>query len=183
MKVQITDRFDPAKVLFEADIDKPEGTSKGVLLGACLLAAFASGADLSGANLSGADLRSANLRSADLTEAKHLFFQIPQEGDLFAWKKLFGGVIAKLLIPATAKRTATPIGRKCRAEEAKVLALFSRDGVELPEDAVVSSNHDYGFTYRVGQVVKPTAPYDGDIRVECTSGIHFYVTREEAEAH
>jgi len=153
------------------------------LSGADLSGADLSGADLSGADLRSADLRSANLRSAYLSEVKCLHFQIPQEGDLHGWKKLSSGIICKLLIPAAAKRTATPISRKCRAAKAKVLALFSSDGTELPKGAIAFSSHDSTFEYRVGRVVKPVDAFNDDIREECTSGIHFFITREEAEAY
>jgi len=84
------------------------------------------GAYLYGAYLYGAYLYGANLYGANLECAKGLHFQIPQEGALIVFKKTTAGVV-KLCIPAEAKRTATPIGRKCRAEFAKVL--------EAPKDA------------------------------------------------
>ena len=127
-------------------------------------------AQKNGADLSGADLRGADLSGADLSGTYLPFFQIPQEGSLIVWKKVRGG-LAKLEIPASARRTATPIGRKCRAEFALVL--------EAPSGA--SDIHTGKTPYVVGQVVRPDK-YDDDIRVECTSGIHFFLTREEAEA-
>lgn len=139
--------------------------------GAVLIAALASGADLYGANLYGADLYGANLSGADLGEVKNLFFQIPQEGELIVWKKVMGGV-CKLRIPPEAKRTTTPMGRKCRAEWVEVL--------EAPEDG--RGMHDSSVVYRASEIVRPDK-YDDDIRVECTHGIHFFLTKEEAEAY
>ena len=43
------------------------------------------------------------------------------------------------------------------------------------------SLHDPSFIYRVGETVKPDR-YDDDVRVECTSGIHFFITKPEAES-
>ncbi|WP_333998256.1 pentapeptide repeat-containing protein [Burkholderia orbicola] len=133
------------------------------------------GADLYGANLRGADLYGADLRGANLGDVKNLVFQIiPEEGAFIGWKKLKGGVIAKLEIPADAKRNSTPVGRKNRAEFVRVLELFGA------EEAV--SQHDGETVYRVGEIVRPDS-YNDDIRLECTNGIHFFITRAEAEAY
>ena len=131
------------------------------------------GANLRGANLWGADLRGANLRGADLREAnlqeaRTPYFQIPQEGSLIVWKKLRGKVLCKLKIPENAKRTTSLVGRKCRAEFAEVL---EGEGVSLYDDMT---------EYKVGKIVKPES-YNDDIRFECASGIHFFLTKEEAE--
>ncbi|HEF4749723.1 TPA: pentapeptide repeat-containing protein [Burkholderia multivorans] len=142
---------------------------------AYLSGAYLSGANLSGANLRGADLRGADLSGADLSDVKNFAFQIiPEEGAFVGWKKLKNGVIAKLEIPADAKRTSTPIGRKNRAEFVRVLELFgAEEGL---------SQHDSKTVYRVGEIVRPDS-YNDDIRLECTNGIHFFVTRAEAEAY
>jgi hypothetical protein len=139
------------------------------LSGADLSGAYLSGAGLSGANLRSADLSGADLRSANLEKARGLAFQIPQEGELIVWKAVEGGV-CKLRIPPEAKRTASMIGRKCRAEWVEVL--------EAPENG--AGLHDSSVIYRAGEVVRPDK-YDPDPRVECTHGIHFFQTREEAE--
>jgi uncharacterized protein YjbI with pentapeptide repeats len=129
------------------------------------------GADLNGASLNGASLNGANLDGADLENVKGLAYQIPQEGELIVWKAVKGGV-CKLRVPPEAKRTATPMGRKCRAEWVEVL--------EAPEDG--DGLHDSGVIYRAGEIVRPDK-YDPDPRVECTHGIHFFQTKEEAEAY
>ena len=149
------------------------------LSGANLRNANLSNANLSGADLSGASLYGANLSGASLYGAEGLAFQIPQEGSLIVWKKLRNGVLAKLLVQEKAKRTASIVGRKCRAEYVKVLELVSPNPVA--ENAGLSS-YDGVTTYRVGRIVRPDE-YNGDPRVECTNGIHFFLTREEAEAY
>lgn len=127
-------------------------------------------ANLGNANLSGADLRGANLSSAtnvpDLPETI-----IAGEGDLIGYKKVHNG-IAKLLIPAAAKRV-NATGRKCRAEWAIVL--------ECPKDA--RSIHDPSFCYVEGETVRPTEPFDTNRWNECSTGIHFFLTRAEAVAY
>ena len=139
------------------------------LTGADLRGAYLRGAYLTRANLTGAYLRRADLTGADLTGAHLPHFQIPQEGELIVWKSTQEGLV-KLRVPPAAKRTASLVGRKCRAEFVEVL--------EAPEGAV--SRYDGDIMYVPGENVR-SDKYDGDIRVECTHGIHFFLTREEAE--
>jgi hypothetical protein len=88
------------------------------------------------------------------------------EGDLIGWKKLQSGVICKLQIPAKALRVGGLIGRKCRAEFAVVL---EGEGSGLQN----------GHVYKVGETVKPDK-YDPNPFVECSNGIHFFITKQEA---
>jgi hypothetical protein len=144
------------------------------LYGADLRGADLCKADLYGANLYGADLREANLRGVNLREAKNIpdyvasTTTICPEGDVIGWKQLAGNELAKLLIPAAAKRS-NATGRKCRAEYAVVL---EGNGVSL---------HDNDFIYRAGETVRPKEPFCEDRWEECASGIHFYLTKWEAE--
>jgi len=143
------------------------------LRGADLEGANLGRADLRGANLEGANLGRADLRGANLGGAKLPHFQIPQHGELRVYKKVNGKII-HLLIPAWAKRTASLIGRKCRASAAIVLAIQGNE----PQS---SAGSGYGsILYEIGKTVYPDS-YDPDIRVECSHGIHFFLTREEAE--
>jgi hypothetical protein len=99
---------------------------------------------------------------------------VPQSGQFTAYKKLRGGV-AKLQIPSRAKRSNAPGGRKCRASEAKVMSFIGSKENEL------ISSHNNNFIYRVGETVKPEEPFDEDWTKECTSGIHFFLSLEEAQ--
>ena len=137
------------------------------------------GADLGGADLGGAYLRGANLRGAKNADLAIAQTRILPDGDLIGWKKCVGARIVKLRIPADAKRTHAS-GRKCRAERAEVLAIYDSSGDEM---TTATSLHDRGFHYNVGQAVVPIAPFDEDMWNECASGIHFYITRAEAENH
>jgi hypothetical protein len=153
------------------------------LSGANLSRADLSGADLSGANLSGADLSRANLSRADLyradlKDAKGADLAIAKtrilaDGDLIGWKKCRQGVIVKLRIPESAKRSHA-FGRKCRAEYVDVLEVIGGE--------VGVSGHDGKTEYRAGQRVTPDA-FDENWQDECSSGIHFFITRAEAEAY
>ena len=154
------------------------------LSSADLRSANLSSADLSYANLRSADLRSANLRSANLSSAKNIpkqtaaeLLMCPEEGDFIGWKKCSDGVIAKLLIPAKAARSSAT-SRKCRAEFVKVLALF-KGGKAFVGLAETNTSRNK-TVYKVGKTVKPDK-WDADRWNECSNGIHFFITRTEAE--
>ena len=146
------------------------------LYGADLRGANLHEADLHEANLHGVDLRRANLHGADLHEADLHgadlpYFQIPQDGTLIVWKKI-NSILIKLLIPEDVKRTGSLTGRKCRAEYAEIL--------EVQNDENKISGGYADLTYEEGETIHPDS-YDGDIRIECTHGIHFFLTKEEAK--
>ena len=141
---------------------------------ASLNTVHAVGTDFSKSNFSRPNFMDANLREAKFSDIKGLYFQIPQNCALVGWGKKSGKLV-KLLIPSAAKRTACLINRKCRAEYAKVLLIANGtvDKVEV--------NNEYGKTvYRVGSRVNPHK-YCDDFRIDCAPGIHFFITREEAE--
>lgn len=124
----------------------------------------------------------ADLSDADLYGAKHddctAFFALacPEEGDFIAWKKV-GEVIIQLRIPAEAKRSSAT-SRKCRCEYAEVLELQNLDGTLYEDDKIVNYNH-VETIYKVGEIVHPDS-WDDDRWNECSHGIHFFVTRDEA---
>jgi len=145
------------------------------LHGANLCGANLCGANLHGANLYGANLCGANLRGANLCGAKNIpkmpWTIIVPEGDLIVYKKTTNQVI-KLLIPKEAKRS-NGTSRKCRAEYAIVLECVGK----------TFSKHNSSYFYEKGMTVRPTKPFDEDRWNECASGIHFFLTREEAEEY
>ena len=156
--------------------------SGAILSGANLYGANLYGANLSGANLYRADLSGANLyRAYHLDAARGLFLPTvcPSDGEFTAWKKCKDGAVVKLLIPDTALRSSAT-GRKCRASEAVVLTIYDKGGNEISE---ARSGHDSDFIYRVGETVKPVQKFDTNRWNECAPGIHFFVTREEAERY
>jgi hypothetical protein len=139
-----------------------------------LQGAYLEGADLQGADLEGADLQGAYLEGAKNAELPMARTRILPEGDLIGWKKCRNGVIVQLLIPQKARRSHA-FGRKCRAEAVVVMAVF-------PPDQKAESIHTSGFFYGKGGVVTPDW-WDEDWTKECGGGIHFYISRAEAEAH
>jgi len=147
------------------------------LSGANLSDANLSGAYLRGANLSGANLSDAYLRDAYLSGAKGADYAIActrilPDGELIGWKKCKGGVIVKLRIPADAKRSHA-FGRKCRAEYADVLEVIGAD-------VAYTEAHGPTTEYRAGARVIPDS-WDDNWQDECSHGIHFFITRLEAE--
>ena len=95
------------------------------------------------------------------------------DGTIIGWKKLQNDVICKLEIPAEARRVNST-GRKCRAEYAKVLWLS--------KGTPACGTYDPNLIYKVGETVWSDS-YDFDFRLECSHGIHFFITREEAESY
>ena len=147
------------------------------LAGAYLADAYLADANLMRANLTGAYLTGAYLAGAYLPP---LAVQLP-DGEFTAWKRVRGDVILELRIPADARRTASLVGRKCRADAARVVSASHPDGTAHAGVRFVSL-YSETFAYVVGEVV--TEPwYDGDIRGECTAGVHFFATRDEAVAY
>jgi hypothetical protein len=136
------------------------------------------GANLRSADLYGANLRSANLRSADLRGAANAklvvaMTRILPEGDIHGWKKCNDNILVKLLIPAIARRSHA-FGRKCRAEYVQVLEVI---GAEQG----VTNLHGPETVYRKDETVRANS-WDSEFANECSNGIHFFITREEAEA-
>ena len=138
-------------------------------------------ASLEGASLDHAYLDYASLVGADLRDVKNLFVPMccPSEGSFVGWKKCRGDRIVKLLIDEDAKRSSAT-GRKCRCSGAKVLSIYNRTGSVEYHEAL--STYDKSFTYKVGEHVS-VPDFDDNRWKECAAGIHFFITREEAESY
>ena len=151
------------------------------LRGANLRGANLRNSDLYGANLCGADLRAADLRGADMDEIGWniytTFYQLqcPEKGSYIAYKKA-NNMIVELEITEDAFRSSAT-SRKCRASKAKVLSITDLDG-KNPIDKI-ASNYDSRFIYTVGEIVE-VKDFDTNRWNECSTGIHHFITREEA---
>ncbi|SOB60607.1 Pentapeptide repeat-containing protein (fragment) [Pseudodesulfovibrio profundus] len=146
------------------------------LEGAYLRGADLRGAYLEGANLEGAYLRGAYLRGAYLEKIAAVTRNCPEEGAFIAWKSNKHGDIIKIEIPDLAKRLTAIGSRKCRAEFVKVLEIVGSDGEPKKQ---CGGWMDGSFIYTVGETVYPDL-YNDDPRIECTNGIHFFISRQEA---
>ena len=121
------------------------------------------------ADLRGAYLRGANLRDADLPNLQ----VCPAEGSFIAYKKAQGRVL-KLKIPSQSKRLSCLRNRKCRTEYVDVLEVIGH-----PEfTGVLKSKR--GGVYQAGQRTYADKFCD-DIRLDCSHGIQFFMTQDEAE--
>lgn len=149
-------------------------------------------ADLRNANLLYADLRIANLRnanlcSANLTGAKlddveynhrtgFFALQCPEEGSFIGYKKACNHIIKLEILPDAKRSSATT--RKCRCSSVKVLSITTLDGQD-DGTQTVSSDYDNSFVYRIGEIVR-VDNFDDNRWRECSRGIHFFMTRDEA---
>ena len=153
------------------------------------------GADLRGANLCGANLYKANLYQADLCGADLRGAEniptyvcplvCPEEGSFIGFKKaiIFNSdilddshVIVTLKILENAKRSSATT-RKCRCSEAEVISITSLNGNYSLTKAFSAFNPD--FMYEVGKIVA-VDNFDENRWNECSTGIHFFITRDEA---
>ena len=167
--------------LSRADLSEAD-LSRANLFGANLPEANLFGANLFGANLFGANLFGANY----IEKAKNLFYPIacPEIGAFVGWKKAKVKTsghecIVKLEITEDAVRSSAT-GRKCRCSKATVLEIQDLEGNVLEQVAV--SDRDENFHYIPGTVVS-VSDFDENRWNECSTGIHFYITREEAVRH
>lgn len=156
------------------------------LVGANLSKANLSEANLKGAYLSHTDLSEANLKDAELSGAilnkvrydhKTAFFaiQCPEKGSFIGYKKAKNKIIELLILEDSKRSSAT--SRTCRCDKAKVLSIESIDGKEKFTE--VESNYNSNFIYKVGEIVK-VDDFCENRWEECTTGIHFFITKQEA---
>ena len=136
-------------------------------------------ADLHDANLRGANLRNANLRGAkNIPSYLPQLVVCPPTGSFTTFKKGANQTIIELFISKNAKRSNATT-RKCRCNWAKVIAIWDIDGKPINS---TYSLHDDKFIYSVGQYVK-VDNFDDNRWNECSAGIHFFMSKEEAEKY
>lgn len=142
------------------------------------------------ANLKNADLSGANLKAAVFEDAildgivtnnktKWWDLYCPKEGAFIGYKKCVNDRLVQLLIPADAKRSSSTMNC-CRCNKAKVLTIKSFDGKESFDEAW--SLVDENFVYRKGEWVY-VDDFNDDRWWDSTTGIHFWMTREEAKEY
>ena len=146
------------------------------LYGTNLCGADLRNANLCGTNLCGADLRNANLRNAK-TNMNTIGYNLacPEKGSFIGYKKANSCIIELLILEDAKRSSATTM--KCRCDKAKVLDI--RDIGTGDKINVVKSDYDPNFIYEVGEVVSVN-DFDDDRWNECSTGIHFFMNRENA---
>lgn len=156
------------------------------LCGVDLRCASLRGADLRDVHLNCADLRYADLRyvylnGADLNgvryneQTAHFAMQCPEKGSYIGYKKAQNSIV-ELQITEDSKRSSATT-RKCRASKVKVLSITSLNGKKFFDKAV--SDYDSSFVYKVGETIE-VKDFDENRWSECSTGIHHFITREEA---
>ena len=129
------------------------------------------GANLRGANLSGADFSGANLCESIFDASEKIRKGIILEEPMIGYKKCHTHIVT-LEIPVGAIVFSINNG-KCRTNRAKVLTIS--DGLDE-----VASNWDDKFIYSIGEE-KTIKDFDMMYNIECSTGIHFFRTKEETE--
>lgn len=136
-------------------------------------------ADLCRADLRDADMSEADLRGADLNGIKTNYLTIgihpAPEGKLIGWGKKYGRII-KMEIPEDSPRSCATT-RKFRCHFADVLEIDGKTTGKIEH----SWDGSHVTIYEVGKRVYADS-WDADRWNECLHGIHFFLTREEAEA-
>ncbi len=88
-------------------------------------------------------------------------------------------LLCKLLIPSYAKRIIIE-DDKCRCDIARVLRLYMMNGEDFQGKAKPYIQRDSKLRYEVGKNVCADS-YDDCIYIECSGGIHFFMTEQEAK--
>lgn len=150
------------------------------MYGACMRGCNMEGCNICGANLYSAVLEHANLNGIISDEDTKWFrMHCPETGPILGYKKCVNDRLVQLLIPADARRTSATLP-SCRCDKAKVLTIKSFDSREEFDEAW--SLVDENFVYRKGQWVE-VKDFNEDRWMDSTTGIHFWMTREEAIAY
>lgn len=132
----------------------------------------------------------------------------PDTGSFIGWKKIkfyaenkydgrmySGDALVKLEIPEDAQRS-NAFGRKCRCSKAKVLEIMLVRNIpcycfyELTDELTdpntlpdfiftYYSLFNKNFQYKIGDIILPDT-FDSNPLNECSHGIHFFMTKEEA---
>jgi len=128
--------------------------------------------DLSGTDLSGAELSGCNITDIKINEVTFgITLNCPEEGEFIAFKKAQGKIIKIKVLADALRSSATTY--KCRCSKALVLEIS--DG-----STEIASDRDSKFIYRVGEVVE-VKDFDMNRWNECSTGIHFFMSRQMAE--
>jgi len=135
-----------------------------------------SGANFSGANFSGANFSRADFRWADFSGTKFDYRITPEEGSIIVWKKADNHII-KLKVDCK-NISGGLVSRKLRTDKAEVLEIQNLDGTESGLTSI-ESNYDNNFRYDIGKTATVNN-FVRDDKIDCDTGIHFFLTRDEA---
>ena len=134
-------------------------------------------ADFSFAKFNSANFYSANFSSADFKNSIFNYRITPETGKFIGWKKAQGKII-KLEIQKAKNVSGGLVGRKLRTDKVKVLEIQDKEGKKLDLKSI-SSDYNEKFIYSVGKIITEK-DFKKDDKIECSEGIHFFITRDEA---
>ena len=150
------------------------------------------GCSVKGAVFRNVNMKTASMRYCDMTgcvlehakldgiisDERTQWFRMhcPEKGAILGYKKCVNDRLVQLLIPADAKRTSATLP-SCRCSKAKVLTIKSFDSTEEFDEAW--SLVDENFVYHKGEWVE-VSDFNEDRWMDSTTGIHFWMSREEA---
>lgn len=151
------------------------------LRGAILISADLRGANLMNTNLRFVNLIGADLRDADLRGVKTNMYTIgfnlacPEKGSFIGYKKASGCIIELLILEDSIRSSATT--SKCRTNKVKVLDIKNIETGEKLD--YTYSDYDDEIVYKVGEIVQ-VDDFDDYRWNECSTGIHFFMNKENA---
>ena len=143
------------------------------LTDAILTSANLTRADLTGAYLTGADLTRADLTDTILDENEQCRKGVTLTEQITGYKKSNEGKIITLEIPIGAKVFSIN-NYKRRTNKCKV--------IDMQGETELCSIYYADFKYHVGDEIE-IEDFDERYNIECSAGIHFFLTREEAEKY
>lgn len=138
-------------------------------------------ADLEGVNLKYADISHSNLEGALMkdievnTHTTGYALACPEKGSFIGYKKA-GKCIVELLILDDSKRVSATSAR-CRTDKARVLKIRNIETNALVDE--VCSDYDSNFVYKTGEIIS-VKDFDNDRWSTFTTGIHFFISKDEA---
>lgn len=146
-------------------------------------------ADLTNVNMYEADFTNADFVRCKLDNIRYdectcgIALACPEKGSFTAFKKakLYNdnNCIVELQVPADALRSSATT-RKCRVSKAKVVAVYTMDGKSIKQNAY--STQTRSFVYKIGKIVE-VKNFDKNRWNECSTGIHCFITKREAEQY
>lgn len=123
-------------------------------------------------------------------EKSHIPMICPEEGSFIGYKNVLveskcGNIysaILKMEIPSDAERVCGS-SRQCRASKVKALEILpigEKDTINY-EPIKIYSRYDPSFEYKIGEIATPLNGFNSQKWVDYVPGIHFFMTKKEAE--
>ena len=131
-------------------------------------------ANLRYANLRYANLYNANLENANLNESEQARLGKIIKEKVIVFKKCQQKIVELELQVGSIVFSIN--NNKCRTNKAKVISI---DG-DKTKGLTIASDHDTSFIYEVGKTIE-IEDFNLMYNVECSTGIHFFYNREDAE--